>query len=113
MKAKFLLNTIKITHTIVWVIFASCIILIWVFAFLQTYNKAMIAIGIIMLEVMILVINGWQCPLTKMAANYTQDRSSNFDIYLPAWIAKHNMLIFGALFFLGVVFTFLRWIWKI
>lgn len=113
MKSKLLLNVIKITHTSVWAIFASCIILIWVFAFLEAYNKAMIAIAIIIVEVIVLAVNGWQCPLTKLAANYTNERNSNFDIYLPAWIAKHNMLIFGSLFLLGVVFTFLRWIGKI
>ncbi|MFY9221571.1 MAG: hypothetical protein WAQ98_02815 [Blastocatellia bacterium] len=110
MKAKSCLKVIKIIHTIVWAIFASCIILIWVFAFLRAYKEAMMAIGVIMLEVIVLAANGWQCPLTKLAANYTNERNSNFDIYLPAWIAKHNMLIFGSLFLLGVVFTFLKWI---
>jgi hypothetical protein len=113
MKVKSLLTIIKISHTIVWAIFATCIILIWAFAFFRAYKEAFLAISVIMIEVIILAINGWKCPLTKIASNYTQDRSSNFDIYLPAWIAKHNMLIFGLLFFCGAIFTFFRWIGKI
>lgn len=31
-------------------------------------------------------------------------------IYLLVWISKDTMLIFGELFLLGIVFTFLRWI---
>jgi uncharacterized membrane protein len=68
-----------------------------VFAFIKAYQQAMMAIVVIMLEVMILVINGWQYPLLNLAANYANEHNCNFDIYLSAWIAKHNMLIFGSL----------------
>jgi hypothetical protein len=33
-----------------------------------------------------------------MAARHTEQRSKNFDIYLPLWLARHNKTIFGALF---------------
>ena len=33
---------------------------------------------------------------------YTSDRSENFDIYLPKWIAKNNMWIFGLTFVAGL-----------
>jgi hypothetical protein len=47
--------------------------------------------------------------LTDIATRYTADRSDNFDIYLPLWLAKHNKTIFGSLFVAGLIFTFLRW----
>lgn len=51
-----------------------------------------------MIESAVLIINKWMCPLTPMAMKYTSDRSDNFDIYLPEWIARHNKLIFGLIF---------------
>ncbi len=56
-----------------------------------------------------MVLNKWRCPLTSVASRYTDDRRENFDIYLPEWLAKHNKLIFGALYFAGVVFAVARW----
>jgi hypothetical protein len=29
-----------------------------------------------------------RCPLTGIAARYTDDRRDNFDIYLPPWLAR-------------------------
>jgi len=40
-----------------------------------------------------------------MVARDTDDRCENFDIYLPEWRAKYNKLIFGTLYFAGVVFA--------
>jgi hypothetical protein len=43
-----------------------------------------------------------------IAARYTSDRSANFDIYLPRWIARYNKEIFGSLFAVGLSFTLVR-----
>jgi hypothetical protein len=40
----------------------------------------------------VLWLNGWRCPLTDVAARYTDDRRANFDIYLPEWLARYNEL---------------------
>ena len=61
-------------------------------------------------EVIVLVFNRMRCPLTGVAARYTEDRRDNFDIYLPEWLARHNKLIFGALYVGGLVFALVRWV---
>jgi hypothetical protein len=43
------------------------------------------------------------CPLTAVAARYTAERRPNFDIYLPAWLARHNILIFSTLYAAGLL----------
>ena len=58
---------------------------------------------------MVLAVNGWRCPLTSVASRYTDERRDNFDIYLPNWLARHNKLIFGALYVAGVAFALARW----
>ena len=61
------------------------------------------------MEVAILLVNRMRCPLTGVAARYTDDRADNFDIFLPEWLARHNKLIFGTLFALGEVYLLWRW----
>jgi hypothetical protein len=31
----------------------------------------------------------------------TENRTDNFDLYLPIWLARHNKTIFGSLFLAG------------
>ena len=60
-------------------------------------------------EVLVLVANGWRCPLTSLATRFTEARHDNFDIYLPLWLARHNKLIFGVLYVFGMAFAYVRW----
>lgn len=103
------LVTIKVVHTVVWAFFVACILAIWVFALRGDYFYAALSIGVVLVEVLVLVLNGWQCPLTSVAADYTGDRRDNFDIYLPEWLARHNKLIFGTLYVAGIVATLAKW----
>ena len=61
-------------------------------------------------EVVVLALNKWRCPLTALAARYTTDRRANFDIYLPEWLAKHNKVIFGTIYLVGVVIACAHWV---
>ena len=45
-----------------------------------------------------------------MAARYTDDRASNFDIYLPNWLASHNKAIFGTLFVVNELIVLWCWL---
>lgn len=102
------LRAVKLVHTVVWAFFVVCIIAIPVFGWMREYKRADVFTGIVLLEVLVLVVNRWRCPLTGVAARYTDDRRDNFDIYLPVWLARHNKSIFGSLFVLGFLFTLAR-----
>lgn len=65
---------------------------------------------LVFVEVAILVANHMRCPLTDIARRYTDDRSDNFDIFLPAWLARANKAIFGSLFAAAEVFLLWRWV---
>ncbi|MFI5182627.1 MAG: hypothetical protein ACHQPI_14690 [Thermoanaerobaculia bacterium] len=87
----------------------ACIIAIPVAAARAAYSVAALLIGLVGLEVLVLMFNSWQCPLTPLAARYTVERRANFDIYLPEWLARHNKSVFGALYVAGILFTVVRW----
>jgi hypothetical protein len=103
------LRSIKVLHTVIWLIFALCIVAIPIFGSFGHYGTAGWLVGIVLLEVLVLVFNGLRCPLTAVAARYTDDRRANFDIYLPIWLARKNQAIFGTLFALGALLTFTQW----
>jgi len=103
------LRAVKVAHTLVWAFFATCILALPVAAFRQDFRAATLLIAIVTLEVLVLILNRFRCPLTGVAARYTRDRSDNFDIYLPLWVARYNKQIFGALFVAGIVYTLVQW----
>jgi hypothetical protein len=103
------LRTVKILHTIAWAFFAGCIVLIPIAAWRRQLGLALVLIAIVLVEVAILLANGFRCPLTSVAARYTDDRRDNFDIYLPLWVARYNKQIFGTLFVAGIVYTIVQW----
>lgn len=103
------LRTIKLVHTAVWAAFAGCIVAIPVLALQDRFRLAALLALIVMGEVAVLAVNRWRCPLTPIAARYTDDRRANFDIYLPEWLARYNKEIFGPLYLAGVMLLAVRW----
>ena len=96
-------------HTLVWAFLVACILAIPLLGWADRYREAMWLTGVVFVEILVLILNGWQCPLTGLAARHTDDRRDNFDIYLPTWLARHNKIIFGSLFVAGEVTVILRW----
>jgi|SRR5687767_1530152 hypothetical protein len=103
------LRAVKIVHTVAWALFAGCIVALPIAAWQRNFLAAGILIAVVLVEVMVLLANRFRCPLTAVAARYTDDRRDNFDIYLPLWIARYNKQIFGTLFVAGIVFTLIVW----
>ena len=104
------LTAIKLGHTVVWAFFVACILVIPVLASSSHLELAALFAAIVACEVGILVLNRMRCPLTGVAARYTDDRRANFDIYLPEWLARNNKQIFGTLYVLAVLFLLMRWL---
>jgi hypothetical protein len=93
-----MLTAIKLLHTLLWAFLAASIVALSALGMLHRFRRAAILIGIVLLECGILAVNGGRCPLSDLAARFTNDRAFNFDIYLPNWLAQYNRVIFGVLF---------------
>lgn len=109
MNPQIALRAVKTLHTMAWAFFAGCILAIPVFAWRGEFVTAAVLIALVSVEVGIIVANDWSCPLTGVAARYTDERRDNFDIYLPLWLARYNKHIFGTLFVMGALYTLARW----
>lgn len=101
---------IKALHSVVWVVFAGAVLAIPPLALFGQLAACVWLSLLVWIETAVLVANRWRCPLTGVAARYTDDRADNFDIFLPAWLARHNKLIFGALFAVGELLLLWRWL---
>lgn len=92
------LVAIKILHTAVWALLTRCILALPITAILHRFDWAIILSVIVLTECDVLAVRKGRCPLTGMAARFTNNQAENFDIYVPNWVARHNKAIFGALF---------------
>ena len=104
------LRAVKVAHTVAWAFFASCVVGIPIAAWSRKFGIAGILIGLVALECVVLLVNEWRCPLTGVAARYTDERQDNFDIFLPLWLARYNKQIFGSLYVAGSVLTAVLWL---
>jgi len=93
-----MLMAIKLLHTTVWALLAGCVLALPIAAFKRRFDWASFLTAIIVIECGVLAVNRGRCPLTDLAARFTEDRTENFDIYLPLWLARYNKRIFGTLF---------------
>lgn len=105
MKAANALRGIKLAHTLIWALIAGFILAIPFFTKNGNLLISWVLIAVVTVEVLVIAVNHGRCPLTAVAARYTNDRSDNFDIYLPAWLARYNKVIFGWLFFVALAYT--------
>ena len=104
------LQAVKVLHTLIWAFFAGCIIAIPISSWFDAHHIAFGLVAVVFVEVLVLVFNKWSCPLTGVAARYTDDRRENFDIYRPRLLAKYNKLVFGTLYAAGAVYALLAWV---
>jgi hypothetical protein len=104
------LQAVRLLHTAVWVFFVACIVALPLASWRGAHRTAAVLAAVVLVEVVVLALNAWSCPLTGVAARYTDDRRENFDIYLPRWLARYNKQIFGSLYVAGLIFALVRWL---
>lgn len=104
MKNQTKLILVKAVHSVIWVIMVAADFYILYAGITRTKSTVLcFAIALLGIESLVLLLNNWVCPLTPMAMKYTSDRSANFGIYLPPFIAKYNKAIFGTVFIVGLL----------
>jgi hypothetical protein len=103
---------IKTVHTIIWLMF-NAVLFYMAYAVIVNNINIYVWLGIasIIVEGLVLLAFGWQCPLTIVARKYSASQKDNFDIYLPNWLAKHNKVIYTTFFVFiicGLIFRLLK-----
>jgi hypothetical protein len=99
-----ILTAIKVLHTAVWALAMAAIVYI-LYASIFHIEGPLLTLAVVLVgaEVIVLLVNGWVCPLTRLARRYSDDPDPAFDIYMPRWMVRHHRFILGILFVLGLV----------
>ena len=89
---------IKTIHTVIWWIMTISVFYIGFSVFHMQFDKLFfVSMLLITVEIIVILLNSWKCPLTAVARRYTDEQSANFDIFLPELIAKYNKEIFSVI----------------
>ena len=103
------LLAIKLTHTLIWVVFVVVIFYVLYSGVSDNVNTyTWIGIGLVLGEGIVLLIFNKFCPLTLVARKYSNSQKDNFDIFLPNWLAKYNKLIFTTIFIFALLLVLIR-----
>jgi hypothetical protein len=103
------LFSIKLVHTAMWLIFVSAILYVLYTGIFDKVNVLVwLCIGSVFIEGIVLLIFKGKCPFTIMGYKYADNPQVGFDIFLPAWLAKNNKLIFTTVFVIGLVLVLWR-----
>jgi hypothetical protein len=103
------LIAIKIVHTAIWIFFNIVIFyMLYAVTLGEIDYRLWIGYALIGIEVIVLLAFRFFCPLTVMARKYSDSLRSNFDIYLPEWLAKYNKQIYTIILMVIIGFTIYR-----
>jgi polyferredoxin len=67
-----------------------------------------LAVGLLVIESVVLAVSGWVCPLTLLAEREGAERGSVADLFLPKWFADRIFPICGSLFVIALVLIGIR-----
>ena len=100
---------LKTIHTLIWVFF-NVVIFYMLYAVLLAELDIWFWIGFILvaIEGLVLLCFRFICPITILARKYSSSNKDNFDIYLPAWLAKNTKLIYTLITFFIIIATIIR-----
>lgn len=106
---KITFKQIKLLHTVIFWILSICV-LYSLFSGIsgQITLWTWVAVGLVVIESIVLMLFGWTCPLTLLAEQLGAERGSVADIFLPKWFADRIFPVCGTTFALAVVILLIR-----
>ena len=95
---------IKVVHTAVFWVLSGCVLYALFSGVADRITPwTWLAVGLVVLEGVVLVSSGWICPLTILAERLGAARGSVADIFLPKWFADRIFPICGTTFLIACV----------
>jgi hypothetical protein len=100
---------IKLVHTIIfWVLSACVLVSLYGGVSGRIGLWTWVAVGLVLVEGVVLVVSGWTCPLTLLAERLGTKRGSVADIFLPRWFADRIFPICGTTFGVSLLLILFR-----
>lgn len=95
---------IKVVHTVIFWVLSLCVVYaLFSGAFDRVTVWTWVAVGLLLVESVVLGISGWICPLTILAEKQGAARGSVADLFLPKWFADRIFPICGTLYVVALI----------
>jgi hypothetical protein len=105
---------VKFIHTIIFFFMLACLVYILYCGIAAVYHWTVcIAIGAIIIEGVVLLLNKGRCPFTGLAEKYGAEKGSVTDIFLPDCIARTTFTWSTIMFAVGLILLGIRYFFKI
>jgi hypothetical protein len=100
---------VKVIHTLIFWLLSACVL----YALFSGVTDRItpwtwVAVGLVLLESIVLVANGWTCPLTILTERLGAARGSVTDIFLPKWFADRIFPVCGTTYGVALLLILLR-----
>lgn len=100
---------IKLVHTAIFAVLGTCVLYVLASGVVDHITLwTWWAIAAIVVEGIVLLMNGGRCPLTAVAEQLGAANGSVSDIFLPKWFADRIFPICGTLFLIGCALIAVR-----
>lgn len=109
MRPSITIFQIKLLHTIIFWVLSFCVayaLFSGIFDRITVWTW--VAVGLLLVESIVLATAGWICPLTLLAERQGAPRGSVADIFLPKWFADRIFPICGSLYVIALAIICLR-----
>ena len=95
---------IKLVHSAIFWLLSLCVAYALFSGVTDRINAwTWVAVGLLLVESVVLVASGWVCPLTLLAERLGTPRGSVADIFLPKWLADRIFPICGTAYAIALV----------
>ena len=99
---------IKVVHTVIFWILSLCVVYALFSGVADRVTTwTWVAVGLVLVESLVLMMSGWTCPLTLLAEQHGAIRGSVADLFLPKWLADRIFPVCGTAY--GVALVLIVW----
>jgi hypothetical protein len=103
---------VKSVHTIGFVVLSGVLaVLLYEVFFDRITVLTWSAIALFAAEGVVLVVNGWRCPLTAVAEKLGSTHGQVTDFFLPKWFADRVFTVYRGLFAAALLMLATRLLW--
>jgi hypothetical protein len=100
---------VKLVHTLIFWLLSACVLYALFSGVADRITTwTWVAVGLVLLEGIVLAVSGWTCPLTILTERLGAARGSVTDIFLPKWFADRIFPICGTTYGVALVLVLLR-----
>ena len=100
---------IRSVHTVIFVFMSGALaVLLYEVIAGKITMMTWIAVALFLIEGIVLIANGWKCPLTSYAESLGSPHGQVTDIFLPKWFADRVFQIYGTLLAVALLLLVIR-----